>query len=153
MLFIVVIDYDEMCFFFFFFPLFLSLQLACSGTMPCPSSTSSICCSSRSSRSPRARRCRVRPSPHQLRTRATTASASESWLLSQHRRAGLVNPNQPFSSQNQRTVAWGWNWHKVHFMTKKIDPNPTRSEMQRYDHNHKHFGLWNTEPTSLKFAK
>lgn len=63
---VVVIDYDEMG---FFFSLFLSPQLACSGTMPCPSSTSSIYCLSRSSRSPRAQRWRVRSSPHQLCTR------------------------------------------------------------------------------------
>lgn len=83
-----------------FFVFFLSLQLACSGTMPCPSSTSSISCSSRSSRSPRAQRCRVR-----------SASDSHAWLRlpSQHRRAGLLNPNQPFS---------GGPWHRAGIGTK-----------------------------------
>lgn len=39
------------------------VQLACSGTMPSPSSTSSISCSSRCSQSPRAPQCKVRPPP------------------------------------------------------------------------------------------
>lgn len=86
--------------------LFFPLQLACSGTMPCPSSTSSISCLFHSSRSPQAQQCRVR-STEQLSLKLHTFDGFGSVhrlnldcfpkVSSLNCNIVLCNVNQPFS--------------------------------------------------------